>query len=169
MLHYGGIRFSGMRQRGYGQKEKENPSSIGSVQQSGSTEPEMDYQPVPIPNQLKEFIMAKYPQALILEYDREKNSQEIDILDGKTHKEVVFSLSNEWIYTDWGIQYKNLPEAVKNAAKQACSEKGYTVYDDDSVVYDTPNGLRYQVEVESGNQDYKLWFDKSGKKVQAIK
>ena len=159
--------FQGCSSEGTGKKEKEQTSSISSEEQSGSTEPFMGYQPVKIPDEVKNVIKQKYPQATILEFEKEKNgSMDIDIFDGSIPKEVVLSPSYKWVYTVWTIQNNNLPDAVKNAVKQAYSDANYIDYDAD--IYETPDGMRYRIEIERKDKEYKLWFDESGEKVPAI-
>lgn len=160
--------FQGCSSEGTGKKEKEQTSSISSEEQSGPTEqPIMGYHPVEIPDEVKNVIKQKYPQATIMEFDIEKNgSMDIDILDGRIPKEVVLSPSYKWVYTVWDIGYNNLPQAVKNAVKQAYSDTDYI--DDYADIYETPDGMRYRIEIERKDKEYKLWFDESGEKVPAI-
>lgn len=159
--------FQGCSSESTDKKEKAQSSSIGSVQQSGPTEPIMGYHPVEIPDEVKNVIKQKYPQATLMEFEKAKNgTMEIDILDGSIPKVVVLSPSFKWVYTVWDIGYNNLPQAVKNAVKQACSDTDYI--DDDADIYETPDGMRYRIDIERINKEYKLWFDESGEKVPAI-
>lgn len=151
-----------------GTDKKEQTPSIGSAQQSGPTGPIMGYHPVEIPDKVKEVMKQKYPQATIIEFEKdEKNgSMEIDILDGSIPKVAVLSPSYKWVYTVWDINYNNLPQAVKNSVKQVCSNTDYI--DDEADIYETPDGMRYRIEIEREDKVYKLWFDESGKEVPAI-
>lgn len=124
---------------------------------------EEGYQPVTIPEELVSFINTQYPGALILEFEREKNSVEIDILDGKIHKEVTFALTNEWLKTEWEVRYMNLPPAVRVAVDNAYA--GYEI-DDDADYVETPAGNYYLIEVERNDQEKKVKFDAEGNELK---
>lgn len=124
---------------------------------------EESYQPVTLPDGLVSFIKTKYPGALILESDREKNWIEIDILDGKIHKEVTFSLSGEWLQTEWEVRYADLPEVVRKAIGQLYA--GYET-DDDCDYVETPEGDYYLIEVERNDKELKVKFDTQGNQLE---
>lgn len=121
------------------------------------------YQPVTIPEELVSFIKTNYPDALILEFDREKNTMEVDILDGKIHKEVTFSLANEWLQTEWEVRYASLPPAVRDAVSRLYP--GYEI-DDDPDYVETPAGNYYLIEVERNDQERKVKFDAEGNELK---
>lgn len=124
---------------------------------------EENYQPVTIPKELVSFIKTKYPGALILEFDREKNSMEIDILDGKIHKEVTFSLTGEWLQTEWEVGYASLPEVVRKAVSQLYAD--YEI-DDTPDYVETPAGDYYLIEVERNDKEMRVKFDAKGNELK---
>ena len=69
--------------------------------------------PQPDANGIIAIVKQKYPNATIVEIEREKGLQEVTILDENKEKEVYFNERNEWMGTSWDVQVANLPEAVK--------------------------------------------------------
>lgn len=115
------------------------------------------------PNTLSSTIISEitrmYPGAKIYEFEREHTNLEVDILDGKIHKEVVFNSNDEWIYTEWEIRVSEVPDVVMTALKSS-EYKDYKI--DDVDVYETPTGMYYRFELESGNKEIHKTFSSDG-------
>lgn len=62
------------------------------------------YLPEQIPAGIESKVKAMYPNAVIIEMDRDNGNIEVDIIDQNIGKEVVFNSANEWIYTSWEIR-----------------------------------------------------------------
>lgn len=118
-----------------------------------------DHLPVSILTTIKEYIAANYPQARIADIEEENNRIEVDIIDGNTPREVVFSLSGEWMYTKTEVGKSSVPAVVLNAL--AASEYGSWGIDDIDH-YLTPATEYYLFELESGNREVNLKIDIAG-------
>lgn len=109
------------------------------------------YEPGTVSSALIDKVAQMYPGAKIYDFDREGTYFEIDILDGKTHKSVVFDSNNEWVYTEWDIRTSDVPAVVMTAFNNS-EYKGYHI--DDVEVHEKPDGLYYQFELEPGDDFY---------------
>jgi len=102
---------------------------------------------------IKNFIFQKYPDARIVEVDREGSYIEVDIWHQGSAREVVFTMNEEWIWTKTDVRFDELPEAVKTAYYNS----GYTNYRiDDIDHYDTPTGEYYIFEFDHEPHDIYL-------------
>lgn len=101
---------------------------------------------LPLPNAVKELIAQKYPQAVIIETETKPYGLEIDIIDGRIHKEVVFNTQNEWVSTSWEILATEVNAVAMNAFR-ASSYSSYAI--DDIDYYTTPAGDYYLFELEA--------------------
>jgi len=110
---------------------------------------------------IKAFIDSHYPNARILEIERESdNTTEVDILDGRTKRELLFDASLNWIRTETEIRTGDLPKAVTDAIAAQPQYAGYRI--DDADYIETPGGAYYLVELESGDSEIKLRIDAEG-------
>lgn len=122
------------------------------------------YYPVSIPQQVTDFITRQYPGASVMDFEAEKNgTYEIDILDGKTAKEITLDKSYGWIRTEWEIYYLDLPDAVKTAV---ATLYGNSRHDDEADVIETAAGIHYIIELEVGNLEKKVKFDQAGNEIK---
>lgn len=104
-----------------------------------------------------EFIEKNYPQARIVEVERENSRIEVDIIHEKLSKEVWLSTSCEWISTSWDVYA--LPVKVTDAI--AASEyNGYRV--DDAEYVETPAGNYYRIELEQGEKEVNVKINEEG-------
>lgn len=121
--------------------------------------------PTTIPRELLNELKRLYPEAKILEFEKKSNGIEIDILENRIHKEVSFNNKNEWIYTTWEINKKEIPSAVIEGLKKT-EYANHKIDDADRL--QTPEGFFYAIEVESGNKDIYLIFEENGTLVKTI-
>lgn len=117
------------------------------------------HEPLVIPSTVLEEINRMYPNATFLDFEREGSYVEIDIRDGKIHKEILFDSNFEWISTKWEIRRADVPEIVM-AALRNTEYANYKI--DDIEVLEKPNGLFYQFELESGNKEVYLTIQSDG-------
>ena len=108
---------------------------------------------------VKEFIAEKYPQARIVDIEQGHNRIEVDIIDGRIPREVVFSSAGEWEYTQTEVREADVPTVVLEARK--ASEYGSWQIDDIDH-YLTPEAEFYLFELESGNREVHLKIDLDG-------
>ena len=99
-----------------------------------------------------------YPNAVIIETDRDNGNIEVDIIDQNIGKEVVFNSANEWIYTSWDVRPNALPDAVKTTV--TTNYPDYMI--DDVDFYETPTGNYYDIEIEKGDKDVHIKVSESG-------
>lgn len=118
------------------------------------------YLPSLIPDALKNQLVALYPDALFLAYEVEKQTVEIDLLDGNIPKEVVFTTDYDWIYTEWEIRITEVPTILLQAFR-ASAYAGYAV--DEVHVYEKPTGVFYEFELEKGELETNITFTEEGK------
>ena len=122
---------------------------VKSIADNGSNNP-LNYIAAEISSTVEQFISTNYPNARIVEIDREGNSVEVDIIDGSAHREVVFSHAGEWKYTETEIRKADLPQIVLKALVE--SQYNHYIVDDIDF-YNTPTGDFYFFELESEPKD----------------
>lgn len=111
------------------------------------------YLPEPEAQGFIEMVKQMYPNARIIEIEREKNGMtEVEILDGTTCREIYFDNKNEWIRTMWEVRYAELPDAVKEAVN--LKYPGYVIDDADYV--QTPSGDWYELDLENERTDQEI-------------
>lgn len=118
-----------------------------------------NFQPIMIPQDLTEIINEMYPGATILEYEKEKNGFDVDILHNNIYKDVYFNTDYEWLSTEWDIMVTEVPAIVMNAYK-ASDYKDYRI--DDAELIEKPTGIFYVLELEKGNNDVKITISAEG-------
>ena len=132
-----------------------NPGGTGNVNGNGGT----SHQPSVIQPTVREWIAQRYPQARIVDIENERYTIEVDIVDGRTPREVVFSSAGEWVYTQTEMRQADIPATVLNGLK--ASQYGAWRIDDVDH-YLTPTGEYYLIELESGNREMNLKIDTGG-------
>ncbi len=108
---------------------------------------------------IKVTVVDLYPQARIIEMERDRKTIEVDIIDSNNIKrEVYLDLSFNWIRTETDISRNALPAEVTD--KIASKYAGWFI---DSVKQiDSPQGSYYLVEIEKGERDKYVKIDASG-------
>lgn len=119
-----------------------------------------EYLPGELSATIRTFIEEKFPGAGICDIDIEHGQVEVDIMDGKTPREMLFKTSGEWIHTQTELRrLSDLPEIVS----KAFNESEYASWHvDDIDFYQTPTGDYYLLEVESGNREVHLKITPEG-------
>ena len=112
-----------------------------------------DYLPQPEAQAINDFVKQNYPDARIIEIDREKNGgTEVEILDGMICRELYFDNKNVWLRTTWEVRLAELPAAVKEAVN--LKYQGYVIDDADYV--QTPSGDWYELDLENERTDHEI-------------
>ncbi len=117
------------------------------------------HQPSSILSAVKMFITEKYPQARIVDIENKHNTIEVDIVDDRTSREVIFTLSEEWICTKTEVRKTNIQAVVLNALN-ASQYGSWRIDNIDHYV--TPTNEYYLLELESGNREIHLKIDING-------
>lgn len=108
---------------------------------------------------IEAFISERYPDARIVDMEREDGGIEVDIVDGRKFRELYFDRSEIWLMTKTEIRYTELPEAVSAVLGQQYSD--YRI--DDIDYYETSdNGNFYRIELESMRGDMTIDIDPEG-------
>jgi hypothetical protein len=108
---------------------------------------------------IKSTVVELYPQARIVEMDKDRRTIEVDIIDSNNIKrDVYLDLSFNWIRTETDISRNALPVEVTD--KIAGKYAGWFI---DSVKQiDSPQGSYYLVEIEKGERDKYIKIEASG-------
>lgn len=112
-----------------------------------------DYIPSKPATSIEEWIRTHYPEARITEIDYEHGMTEVDIIDGRTPREVLFDGSGSWLYTKTEVCRSDVPQAVMTALQNS----RYATYRiDDIDHYVTPDSEFYRFDLESAEGDAKV-------------
>ena len=99
------------------------------------------------------YIAANYPDARIIDIDRENGMTEVEILDGTVCRELLFDPAENWLYTKTEMRSTDVPQNVM----QALESSEYAAYRiDDIDFYQTPEGEFYRFDLESPAGDVKI-------------
>ena len=118
---------------------------------------------VEVPKAIQSFLNQKYPNATVLEFDKEKNGPEVDIKDKGIRKEVLFNANNEWVYTQWDIHPEDVPVVVMDELASSAYNQ-YKVEEVDAI--ENPAGMFYVFELKMDNNEVKLTFDAKGQLIE---
>ncbi|MBQ5679450.1 MAG: PepSY-like domain-containing protein [Rikenellaceae bacterium] len=104
-------------------------------------------------------VIEIYPQARIIDMDRDRKTIEVDIIDSNNIKrDVYLDLSFRWLRTETDINRNALPTEVIN---RIASEYASWFIDSAKQV-DTPQDNYYLVEIEKGERDRYIKIDAAG-------
>ncbi len=118
-----------------------------------------EYRPDQLGGDVTEFIAEKYSESRILEAERDNGRLKVDIFHDGRQKEVVFDRKYEWLYTEWDIEYNEIPQAVLDAVTQS----EYSSYRLDGADYvEEPTREYYRVELEKGNKEIRVAVSEQG-------
>ena len=109
-------------------------------------------------NDIQAAVVKIYPQARIVEMDKDRQTIEVDIIDNNIKRDVYLDLSFNWLRTETEIRRDALPIEVAN---RLASEYANWVIDSVKLV-DTPQGSYYLVELDKGERDKNVKIDASG-------
>ena len=110
----------------------------------------LDMLPQELPQAVKDFIGRKYPGARIVDAEREKGGLEVEIIDGRTPREVYFGAGDAWLRTKTEVRRSEVPAAVMQAF-QTSQYAGWEIDDIDH--YDSPERQWYLFELEDPQSD----------------
>ena len=117
------------------------------------------FQPTTIPQAITDAINEMYAGATVVDFDKEKNGFEVDILHNSVYKDVYFNAANEWVSTEWDITEDKVPAIVMNALK-ASDYKNYRIEDINQI--EKPAGTFYLFELEQGDNDVEVTISAEG-------
>ena len=108
-----------------------------------------------VPSFVQAFLQKTYPNARIIEIDEEDGMIEVEILDGRIQREILFQQDGTWVSTcTEDILLSEVPEAVLTALKNS-EYANYTIGEIEHFI--TPNKEFYRFELElKGAEDIKI-------------
>lgn len=114
--------------------------------------------PQNLPQAITDFLGMKYPNARIVDVESERGMIEVEIIDGRTLRDVFFSAAdNAWVGTETEITVGEVPAAVM----QTLQASEYGAWDIDDVDHwDTHDrGEWYRFSMEDPNSDREVEVD----------
>lgn len=120
-----------------------------------------DFIPTQLPEGMQTYLDSRYPGWQLIEVDREQGRTEVEIVQERTAREVVFDAAGQWVSTTSDIRRSEVPQAVLQAIA-ASSYSGYEI--DDIELVETPAGTWYVVELEDeiNDREVRLRIDAGG-------
>lgn len=116
-----------------------------------------------LPQDIRNIITQKYPDATILDFDKEQNGSEVKIKDKGIQKEVWFGTNGEWISTEWDTRTEDVPVAIMAALLNSAYQQ-YKIKDIDAI--EKTNGMFYVFELKLDNNEVKITFNADAQIVQ---
>ncbi len=117
------------------------------------------YSPVAPNGTIESYITTTYPNATILDFEREGGITEVDILDDGVVRELYFDAAGTWLRTVTDVRPAELPEAVLQAIA-ASDYATWRIDDAENIVEGA--GEYYLIELESGEREVVLMIAPSG-------
>jgi hypothetical protein len=112
-----------------------------------------DYIPSKPSTSIEEWIRTNFPEARITEIDYERGMTEVEIVDGRTPRELLFDASGAWVYTKTEVWRTEVPAEVL-AALAGSQYASYWIDDIDH--YLTPDKEFWRFDLESALGDVKV-------------
>lgn len=109
-----------------------------------------DLLPSELPAAALEFIAGHFTDPRIIEVERERDVLEVEIIEGRKHREVCFDGKGNWLSTRTELQRQEEPAAVL-AALDNSQYAGWRVDDIDH--FETPADEWYRFELEEPQSD----------------
>ena len=120
--------------------------------------------------EVKDLVMERYPQAVILDIEEDRKGIEVEIRDGGRQKEVFYQQDAggvlSWGHTTYEIgryEMDTLPEEVCQALAELTGS-GMRV--DDVDYFETADGNYYRIEVEDRDVDKYVYVAENGEMLQ---
>lgn len=120
-----------------------------------------DFIPTQLPEGMQTYLDSRYPGWQLIEVNREQGRTEVEIVQERTAREVVFDAAGQWVSTISDIRRSEVPQAVLQAIA-ASPYSGYEI--DDIELVETPAGTWYVVELEDeiNDREVRLRIDAGG-------
>lgn len=95
------------------------------------------------------WLKQNYPEARIIDIDKEDGRTEVEIIDNRLVREILFTSAGKWIQTKTEMTESAVPVQVMNALKATEQFAHYTKIDDIDEYVTQANGTYYKFELES--------------------
>lgn len=119
-----------------------------------------------VPAEIQGVFTQKYPHATVVEWKTKAGFYVVDFRDNAYDASAWFTPEGVWKMTEIDLPYQALPEAVKTAFQAG----EYASWQIDDVDMLEREGLEtiYVIEVESGNQEYDLYYSADGILIKTV-
>lgn len=118
-----------------------------------------DFIPVDLNDKITGFLKTNFPNASIIDVDFEDGYFEVEIIDNKIIREVIFDKDCNWVLTITEIKKEDLPQIVLDAFLN--SDFGsYEI--DDIEFHQSPSKDYYVIEIEVNDIDKEIKIDELG-------
>lgn len=118
-----------------------------------------DYIPAAPNASIESYLKANYPGARILEIDREGQYTEVEILDGRVKRELLFDNGGKWLRTKTELRTAEVPASIMQVL-QASEYASYRI--DDVDYYITTDSEYYRFELKSASGDVDVQITREG-------
>lgn len=118
-----------------------------------------DYIPSKPATGIDNYLKTNFPNARILEIDYEDGMTEVEILDDRMVRELLFDRTGNWLYTKTEMNRYSVPAGVMQVLE---SSEYATYYIDDIDYYQTAEKNYYRFELESVRGDVKVEITAEG-------
>lgn len=118
-----------------------------------------DYIPSKPATGIDNYLKTNFPNARILEIDYEDGMTEVEILDDRMVRELLFDRTGNWLYTKTEMNRYSVPAGVMQVLE---SSEYATYYIDDIDYYQTAEKNYYRFELESIQGDVKVEITAEG-------
>lgn len=108
----------------------------------------------------------KYPEASRVEWETKQGFKVADFHLQNKETEAWFDLSAKWLMTETDLRYADLPAAIRTAFE--ASEYAAWRVDDVDKIERLDSETVYVIEVESGKQEYDLYYGEDGTFIKAV-
>lgn len=119
------------------------------------------HRPSTIPPAVQDYVTQNFTNARIVDVDNEPYGVEVDIIDGMTPRELLFTTQGTWVYTKTEIPRASVPQVVQNAVAASQYATWYVDDVDHYLAATTPTEY-YVYELKLGNQEVNLRIDING-------
>lgn len=112
-----------------------------------------DMLPQELSQAIKDFIAQKYPGSRIVDAEHEKGNFEVEIVDGRTSREVCFGEGDVWLWTKTEVRSSEVPPVVMQTL-QASQYAGWEI--DEVEHYDGSDREWYLFDLEDPQSDREM-------------
>lgn len=116
-----------------------------------------DYIPTPPSSSIESYLQTNYPDARILDVDREGRYTEVEILDGMQKRELVFD-GDTWLRTKTEMRMADVPAAIMQVLR-ASDYADYRIDEVDHYLAATTEYYRFELKAASGDVDVEISKD----------
>lgn len=118
-----------------------------------------DINPSEVPETVRNTFMKDHKNATDIEWERDMDNYKVEFDIGRKEYQVWYSTAGDVIKKEQEITEADLPEAVREAIKR--EYPGYYVSDVEMTWHN--NATTYKMEIEKGQEEWKVVFDAMGK------